>query len=55
MIERLAAATSRPIVIDSQQFCVHVTIGIAISDRETSSLEELIRLADRDMYAAKQA
>ncbi|MGI9457128.1 MAG: GGDEF domain-containing protein [Aeoliella sp.] len=54
VITRLSAAASRPIVVEQDEFHVGVTIGVAIADSETSSLQQLLTRADRNMYDVKQ-
>jgi diguanylate cyclase (GGDEF)-like protein len=54
VMARLSAATSCPVEVDQVELRVGVTIGVAISDSETVSLQQLLTRADRDMYAAKQ-
>ena len=53
-IARLTQVTSDPIFIGDLQLAVGVTIGVALSDGDSSSLEELIAAADQEMYALKR-
>ena len=53
-ITRLTQATADPILVGNLQLSVGVTIGVALSDNATTSLEELIAVADREMYALKR-
>lgn len=51
---RLKSATAKPIQVDQLQLQLTATIGIAIAKDKATGLEQLIDLADRTMYAAKQ-
>lgn len=51
--KRLKSATAQPILIDQLQLQLTATIGIATAKDKATSLEQLIDLADRSMYAAK--
>ena len=53
-IARLTQVTEDPILIGDLQLTVGVTIGVALSETPSASLEELIAVADREMYALKR-
>ena len=53
-IARLAQVTSKPIRVGDLKLTVGVTIGAAMSDSVSLSLEELIAIADREMYTLKR-
>lgn len=52
--KRLKSATAKPILVDQLQLQLTATIGVAIATDKATKLEQLIDLADRTMYAAKQ-
>jgi predicted signal transduction protein with EAL and GGDEF domain len=51
--ERLQAAVSRPISLDSQEMVTTASIGIAVSSATHRSGEDVVRDADLAMYRAK--
>jgi diguanylate cyclase (GGDEF)-like protein len=54
LVSRLRAATTASVVIDGIEHRVDLTIGVAVATSETSSIDDLIAAADRDMYAHKR-
>jgi diguanylate cyclase (GGDEF)-like protein len=50
----IAAAMSRPIVVDGEPISIGASIGVAVAGAETDP-EELISRADKAMYEAKRA
>jgi diguanylate cyclase (GGDEF)-like protein len=54
VLARLQDATSVPVVIDGVEHSVDATIGATVATDDTSSIDELIAAADRDMYAHKR-
>src|SRR5438105_13472834 len=53
LAERLLGALAAPFVVDRRELFVSASIGVALHPRDGSSPEELLRHADRAMYAAK--
>ena len=53
LAERLLGAFAAPFVIGHRELFVSPSIGIALHPRDGSSAEELLKHADRAMYAAK--
>jgi len=57
--ERIAASLidhiSRPVIIEGHEVAVSASIGIAFYPGNGSTAEELIRSADKAMYAVKRA
>jgi diguanylate cyclase (GGDEF)-like protein len=53
IVARLEAATRKPLVIGREEFTLSVTIGVALASDDSLALEQLVELADQDMYAAK--
>ncbi len=53
--ERLIAACRRPVVLEGQPLVVTVSIGIGIYPDDSTSFDQLVRVADAAMYQAKQA
>jgi len=53
--QRLSAAIRAPIAIEGHYEVVTISGGIAVLDREGGSPDELMRDADRALYAAKGA
>ena len=51
--ERLGEALRTPIVIDGRELFVSFSIGIALADPETETIDSLLRNADLAMYRAK--
>lgn len=54
-IDRLMAAARAPILIEQQQLRLSASIGVALSPRDGSDPEQLIRKADEAMYRAKRS
>jgi len=54
VIARLTKRAVDPILVGGEQLKVGVTIGVALSEDMSDTLEQLITAADRDMYASKQ-
>ncbi len=54
IVNRLLAAATKPIAVDGQQLQVGATIGIALAEDTSVSLDQLIATADRDMYRQKR-
>jgi diguanylate cyclase (GGDEF)-like protein/PAS domain S-box-containing protein len=52
--ERILTALDREVQIDGQQIYPKASVGICMSDSETSDAEELLRNADLAMYMAKR-
>jgi diguanylate cyclase (GGDEF)-like protein/PAS domain S-box-containing protein len=52
---RLQDALKTPLLLDGREIFVSASIGIAISDRNNTTPEEIMRSADTAMYRAKQA
>jgi diguanylate cyclase (GGDEF)-like protein/PAS domain S-box-containing protein len=46
---------SRPILIENNEIFITVSIGVALNDEATSSLDMLLQRADQALYAAKKA
>ncbi|WP_170219230.1 putative bifunctional diguanylate cyclase/phosphodiesterase [Nocardioides litoris] len=53
--ESVIAALAEPMEVDDLVLSVGVSVGLARSDRDGSTLEELLLAADQAMYAAKAA
>ncbi len=53
VMQRLLAAAAQPIDVDGHMLAVSATIGLALADDVTTSLEELLGSADHAMYVAK--
>ena len=53
VMDRLLSAAAQPIDVDGLMLTVSATIGLALADDVTVSLEELLSSADHAMYAAK--
>ncbi len=51
--ERIVAAFDRPFLVDGLELSIGVSVGIGLAGASGSSADELIRLADRAVYAAK--
>ncbi|HET7489660.1 MAG TPA: EAL domain-containing protein [Acidimicrobiales bacterium] len=51
--ERLADALREPIVIDGRDLFLSFSVGIAVADSETDTVDALLRNADLAMYRAK--
>lgn len=54
IISRLRDATEMPIQIGAQQVFVSASFGVALAENTSVDLQQLLNLADRDMYTAKQ-
>jgi diguanylate cyclase (GGDEF)-like protein len=54
VLRRLEAAFERPIAIPQGNVKLGVSVGVALAGVDGSTAEELIRAADRAMYAAKR-
>jgi diguanylate cyclase (GGDEF)-like protein len=54
IVERLRIATLAPIAIAGTAITLSATIGVALSDGDNVSKENLIAAADEDMYARKR-
>ncbi len=54
IISRLQDATRQPIQLGEQQVSVSASIGVAFAQDTSIDLRQLLNVADRDMYAAKQ-
>lgn len=54
IVNRLVAATAEPITVDDLHVSVTVSIGVAFAEEVSVDLEQSLKQADRDMYAAKQ-
>ena len=52
---RFSAAASAPVTVDKVRPCISASIGVTIYPQDDSDADQLIRHADRAMYAAKQA
>ena len=52
---KLLEATSRPLVIDEQEFLITASIGISTSPRDGTDLQTLLRNSDVAMYRAKES
>ena len=52
--QRMLAAVAAPYTIDNKKVGVTVSIGIAVFPQDGRSAEELLRSADKAMYAAKK-
>lgn len=55
LARKIVAAVQRPIGIDGGERAIHVSIGIALYPQDATTVEELMALADRALYAAKRA
>jgi diguanylate cyclase (GGDEF)-like protein len=53
VMDRLLSVAAQPIDVDGLMLTVSATIGLALADEVTVSLEELLTTADQAMYAAK--
>jgi diguanylate cyclase (GGDEF)-like protein/PAS domain S-box-containing protein len=53
-LERIMAAVGQPISVDSEQFLVSCSLGVAAYPADGDDADALIDCADRAMYAAKQ-
>jgi len=54
VIARLTRVATEPILVGDEQLTVGVSIGVALSENASESLEQLVIAADRDMYASKR-
>ena len=52
---KILEATSRPLVIDEQEFQITASIGISMSPRDGTELKTLLRNSDVAMYRAKES
>jgi diguanylate cyclase (GGDEF)-like protein/PAS domain S-box-containing protein len=52
---KILEATSRPLVIDEQEFLVTASIGISTSPHDGADLQTLLRNSDVAMYRAKES
>jgi diguanylate cyclase (GGDEF)-like protein len=55
IIERLERVTEQPLEFGSQTLQLQVTIGLALANDLSVSLEQLLAQADQSMYAAKRS
>jgi diguanylate cyclase (GGDEF)-like protein/PAS domain S-box-containing protein len=53
--EKILAAVAQPFVIAGRERCIGASIGIALFPDHAQAHDELLRVADASMYAAKQA
>ncbi|HEX6961097.1 MAG TPA: GGDEF domain-containing protein [Lacipirellula sp.] len=54
VIERLRQCLVEPIAVDSAALHVSASVGVAIGDLDSRTIEDAIDAADRDMYAHKR-
>lgn len=55
LAQRLVEALAAPYMIDGQQVQIGISIGVAICEPPGDEPDALLRRADRELYAAKQA
>jgi diguanylate cyclase (GGDEF)-like protein len=54
-VEGLVAAVSAPIAVGGRLVTVHISVGLELSDSETDSVEDVMRVAEEHMRRAKRA
>jgi len=54
VVPKLRAALDVPLAVEGMGLAVDASIGLACYPDNGRSLDELLRIADRDMYDAKQ-
>jgi len=54
-LERLLKSMDQPVLFDHKELSVSLSIGVSICPDHSDSVEKLLQLADKAMYAAKQA
>jgi diguanylate cyclase (GGDEF)-like protein/PAS domain S-box-containing protein len=54
LAQRILSGLGEPVIIEGQDVRVRATIGVATNQAGVSTAEQLLRNADRAMYAAKQ-
>ncbi len=54
IMNRLLAITCQPLQIGKEELSVSLSIGISLSSETSGDLEEMLSLADRDMYSQKR-
>ncbi len=52
-VQDLEAALRRPVLVEGRPVVLGVSAGVALLPRDGASAEQLLRAADRAMYAAK--
>lgn len=55
MIERYRAEIERPMIIHGQPTLLGASIGVAFHPRQATTIDDMLRLADADMYREKEA
>jgi diguanylate cyclase (GGDEF)-like protein/PAS domain S-box-containing protein len=54
LAQRILSGLGEPVIIEGQDVRVRATIGVATNQPDVNTAEQLLRNADRAMYAAKQ-
>jgi diguanylate cyclase (GGDEF)-like protein len=52
--DRLRTALSQPVECNGNRLLATASVGVAVLSPDTGNLQQLLRAADRDMYAAKE-